>query len=81
MNFQSCHRHLQNGSVIPIPSFYNPLIIACGFNLSCVVNKHISTCVPVSITRNTEPLHQLGATAFTARHTDATTVHTHIHMS
>lgn len=57
------------------------LIIAHGFYLCCVVNKHISTYVPVSITWNTEPLHQLGATAFTARHTDATTVHTHIHMS
>lgn len=30
----------------------------------------------MSVTPNTEPLHQLGTTAFAARHTDATTVHT-----
>lgn len=47
-----------------------------GYYLFCVLNKHISTYGPVSVTPNTEPLHQLGTTAFAARHTDATTVHT-----
>lgn len=46
-----------------------------------MLNRRMATHVPVSVAPNTEPLHQLGATAFAARHTDATTVHTHIHIS